>query len=227
MGSRRQAESTRRAALSLAEEAGDAAQMGWAYEMRAWYALTQGDYRGAITAAETGQQVAPNTTAAVQLAAQQAKGWARLGDRRQVEVALDRGRALLESLPYPEDLDNHFVVDPSKFDFYAMDCYRVVGENDLASVYAREVIRTSTDMDGSLRKPMRAAEAKVTLAVAAARSGDLDTAVALGADALTGDRKSLPSLVLVSRELAQVLGERYPEERESVEYGERLRTLAT
>lgn len=227
MGSRRQAESTRRAALSLAEEAGDAGQMGWAYEMRAWFALTQGDYRGAIAAAEAGQQVAPNTRAAVQLAAQQAKGWARLGDRRQVEVALDRGRSLLESLPYPEDLDNHFIVDPAKFDFYAMDCYRVVGENDLASVYAREVIRSSTDMDGSARKPMRIAEAKVTLGVVAARSGELDTATALGTDALSGDRKSLPSLVLASRELVQVLNERYPGDSESAEYMERLRGLST
>lgn len=226
MGSRRQAESTRRAALSLAEEAGDAAQMGWAYEMRAWYSLTQGDYRGAIEAAEAGQKVAPNTRAAVQLAAQQAKGWARIGDRRQVEVALERGRSLLESLPYPDDPDNHFVVDPAKFDFYAMDCYRVVAENDLAAVYAREVIRSSTDMDGSARKPMRIAEAKVTLGVVAARSGDLDTAVAFGTDALVGDRKSLPSLVLASRELVQVLDRRYPDEPESAEYAERLRTLS-
>ena len=226
MGSRRQAESTRRAALSLAEEAGDANQMGWAYEMRAWFALTQGDYRGAIAAAEAGQQVAPNTRAAVQLAAQQAKGWARLGDRRQVEVALDKGRSLLESLPYPDDLDNHFVVDPAKFDFYAMDCYRVVGENDLAKVYAQEVIRSSTDIDGSARKPMRIAEAKVTLGVVAARSGELDTATALGTDALLGDRKSLPSLVLASRELVQVLSERYPNEPESAEYLERLRALS-
>jgi hypothetical protein len=37
---------------------------------------------------------------------------------------------LLESLPYPENLDHHFVVDPGKFDFYAMDCYRLVGAYD-------------------------------------------------------------------------------------------------
>ncbi len=46
----------------------------------------------------------------------------RFGDSRQVEVAQDKGRRLLESLPYPENLDNHFVVDPMTFDFYAMDC---------------------------------------------------------------------------------------------------------
>ena len=87
------AESTRRAALSLGEESGDGEVIGWAHEMRAWFALTMGDYRGVIRAAEAGEAQAPGTRAAVQLAAQRAKAWARIGDRRQVEVALDQGRA--------------------------------------------------------------------------------------------------------------------------------------
>ena len=68
----------------------------------------------------------PRHPVAVQLAAQAAKAWARIGDRRQTEVALDRGRRLLDSLPYPDNIDNHFVVNPTKFDFYAMDCYRML-----------------------------------------------------------------------------------------------------
>jgi hypothetical protein len=47
------------------------------------------------------------------------KAWARLGDRRQTEVALDQGRSILAWPPYR---DNHFMVDPAKFDLYAMDC---------------------------------------------------------------------------------------------------------
>ncbi|MEV8204371.1 hypothetical protein [Streptomyces sp. NPDC079189] len=35
-------------------------------------------------------------------------------------------------MPYPENLDHHFVVDPAKFDFYAMDCYRLLGEDRFA-----------------------------------------------------------------------------------------------
>src|SRR5918911_246587 len=118
--------------------------------------------------------------------------WARIGDRRQVEVALDTGRRILESLPYPENLDNHFVVDPAKFDFYAMDCYRIVGEDQLADLAAHEVIRSSTDFDGTLRKPMRVAEAEITLGVLAARNGEPEQAVDYGRRALTGERKSLP-----------------------------------
>ncbi len=62
-----------------------------------------------------------------------------MGDRRQTEVALDKGRSLLDTLPYPENLDHHFVVDPTKFDYYAMDCYRIVGANSMAEHLAEEV----------------------------------------------------------------------------------------
>ncbi|WP_406506867.1 hypothetical protein [Streptomyces sp. NBC_01602] len=126
------------------------------------------------------------------LAAQEAKGWARLGDRRQTEVALDRGRKLLEGMPYPENLDHHFVVDPAKFDFYAMDCYRLLGEDRFAENLAHEVIRAGTDFDGSERSPMRMAEARITLGVVAARQGDLDQAVNYGEWALKATASLCP-----------------------------------
>jgi hypothetical protein len=114
---------------------------------------------------------------AVQLFAQEAKAWARIGDHRQTEVALDKGRRLLESLPYPENLEHHFVVDPTKFDFYAMDCYRTLAHNKVAETLAKEVIQASTDFDGRERAPMRLAEARITLSVVRAREGDLEGAV--------------------------------------------------
>ena len=46
-----------------------------------------------------------------------------MGNHRHVVRAPENGRVLLGSLPYPERPDNHLVVDPDKFDFYAMDCY--------------------------------------------------------------------------------------------------------
>ncbi|MGP4014236.1 XRE family transcriptional regulator, partial [Streptomyces sp. 4N124] len=110
MGDRAAAESTRRAVLSLANEAENTEVGGWAHEMRAWFALTTGDYHGIIAASQAGTEIAPNHGVAVQLAAHEAKGWARLGDRRKTEVALDRGRKLLEGMPYPDNLDHHFVV---------------------------------------------------------------------------------------------------------------------
>ncbi|MCX5121241.1 XRE family transcriptional regulator [Micromonospora sp. NBC_00362] len=225
MGRRTEAEATRRAALQLGEESGDVNVIGWAQEMRAWYALTAGDFRGVVAAAEAGEAAAPRQSVAVQLAAQRAKAWARMGDRRQVELALDQGRRILEGLPYPENLDHHFVVDPAKFDFYAMDCYRIVGENGLAEVYADEVIRSSTDSSGTVRKPMRVAEAQITLGVVAARAGDLDRAVDLGRQALSGNRRSLPSLAMVATDLSSVLAKQYPDAPETRDFADELRAV--
>ncbi len=231
MGQRQAAEATRRAALSLGEEGENAEIVAWAHEMRAWFNLTQGDYRGVIAACETGQATAPHHSVTVQLAAQKAKAWARIGerngDRRQVEVALEQGRSMLEALPYPENLDHHFVVDPAKFDFYAMDCYRLVGENRLAKACAEEVIRASTDANGLQRKPMRIAEAQVTLAVVAAREGELGQAIEYGELALRGERKSLPSLIMTEQELGKSIAERYRTEPSAVEYLDYIRTLSS
>ena len=74
-------------------------------------------------------------------------------------------------MPYPDNLDHHFVVDPTKFDFYMMDCYRHLAEDRLAETLASEVIQASTDFDGTERAPMRLAEARITLGVVAARQG--------------------------------------------------------
>jgi len=225
-GNRAAAETTRQAALSLGIEAEHAEIQGWAHEIRAWMALTSGDYHGVVAAARSGMEAAPSHGVAVQLAAQEAKAWARIGDRRQTEVALDRGRRLLDVLPYPDNLDHHFVVDPTKFDFYAMDCYRMLEEDKLAETLAAEVIRSSTDFDGTERAPMRTAEARITLGVVAARQGDLEEAVGQGGQALAGTRKSLPSLVMVSRDLTRVLTARYPREQATSSYLEQLQAIA-
>jgi tetratricopeptide (TPR) repeat protein len=191
-----------------------------------WFALATGDYRGILAASQAGTEAAPSKGVAVQLAAHEAKGWARLGDRRQTEVALDRGRKLLEGMSYPENLDHHFVVDPAKFDFYAMDCYRLLGEDRFAKNLAEEVIRAGTDFDGAERAPMRMAEARVTLGVVAARQGDLDQAVNYGEWALKGDRQSLPSLLMVSRELAALVNRDFARESAGRDYLEHLNVLS-
>ncbi|GAA5119954.1 hypothetical protein [Haloechinothrix salitolerans] len=212
------AEATRSAAMQLGVESGSAHIVGWAHEMTAWFALTRGDYRKAIDAAQAGQASSPNQSVAVQLAAQEAKAWARMGDHRNVTHALERGRQLLERMPYPERPDNHFVVDPDKFDFYAMDCYRIVGENSLAAMHANEVVRKGTRPDGTEISPMRNAEARITLGVVAAREGDLEQAVSHGLNALSSSRQSRPSLTMVGSELDGTLRTRFGSEPETTEY---------
>ena len=90
-GKRQAADTTRQAALSLAKEAEHAEIVGWAHEIRAWINLTTCDYHVVIAAAQARTAAAPHHAVSVQLAAQEAKSWAQIGDRRQTEVALDRG----------------------------------------------------------------------------------------------------------------------------------------
>lgn len=225
-GATSQAESTRRSAAALGTEAGDQDVVGWSFEMSSWFALTRGDFGAVLAAAEAGIEAAGDRSVSVQLRGQQAKAWARIGDRRRVEVALDQGRVLLESLPYPEDPAHHFVVDPNKFDFYSMDVLRTVGEDRIADGLADEVLRSSTDWKGQVISPMRAAEAWVSKGIIAARSGDLEGAVEHGQNALEGDRKSLPSLAMVCQELGAVLRQHYADEQPAREYIDQLKALA-
>nr|WP_221761273.1 XRE family transcriptional regulator [Kibdelosporangium aridum] len=205
LGDAASAEATRRMALELGKDAGDPAILGWSHEMLAWFHLTTGNLRAVIPAAETGILAAASESVAVQLYGQQAKAYARMGDAEKVHEALERGSELLARLPYPERPDNHFVVDPDKWDFYAMDTYRIVGEDTLAKRNADEVIRRSVSAEGNIVAPMRKAEAELTLGVVAAREGAVDEAATLGIQALQGGRRSRPSLLMVANELDQEL----------------------
>lgn len=205
LGDARAAEATRRMALELGKESGQTGVVGWAHEMLAWFQLTSGNYRAVLSAADTGIVAAGSHSVAVQLHAQRAKAYARMGEPEQAHAALEHGRELLDRLPFPERPENHFVVDPDKYDFYAMDTYRVSGQDDLAARNAEEVIRRGVNPEGELATPMRTAEAQLTLAVVAARKGDPDEATALGLEALQGDKQSRPSLLHVARELSNEL----------------------
>lgn len=226
LGDARLAAVTRQHALSLGSEAGHAGIQGWAHEISAWQALTSGNYRGVLTAAQAGTAVAGDHGVTVQLAAQEAKALARMGQPRAALDALDRGRRLLEPRDYPTNIGNHFVVDPAKYDFYAMDVYRLLSSDDgAAEQLAREVLAAGTAWDGTERSIMRNAEARITLGTVAARQGDVDGAVEWGLKAIGADRKSLPSLLMVARDLTKAINEVAPDSSQGIEYAERLREL--
>jgi hypothetical protein len=226
MGQRAAAEATRVAARQLGEEGGNPEVVGWSFEMEAWFALTQQRYQAVLEAAISGQAAAPGGSAAIQLFGQQAKAYARLGNRKGVRDVLDQGRALLASRPAPSRPDHHFLVDPAKWDFYAMDAYRQAGDDERAAQHARMVLKLGTTPDGELA-PMRMAEARLTLAAVAAREGDLEQAVATGIGALNGPRKSLPSLLLVGGELGAELRDRFPNEPGTEDFHEALQAASS
>lgn len=218
------AERARQSAISLATDIGHAEILGWAAEVRSWMALTTGDLAGTVAATREGLAATSSHSVSVQLHAQQAKAWARLGDKARAHVALDSARELMASLPVPTNPRNHFEVDPVKVDFYAMDVWRLLGEDALAASAAETVRRTSTSPTGAALSPMRLAEAQMTDAAVRARGGDVDGAMRLAASALESDRRSLPSLLMVGSELAEEFDRIDP--RRSGDYRVHLADLA-
>ncbi|QNE22094.1 helix-turn-helix transcriptional regulator [Kribbella qitaiheensis] len=224
LGLRAAAESTRTAALQLGAEAGHAEISGWAHEMSAWFALTQGRLLDAIDSAEAGQAVAQQSSVHVQLIAQEAKARARLG-QSGLEPLLESGREILDRLPYPDRPDNHFKVDPAKWQYYAMDVHRLAGDDQLARQYATAVIQDNLAPDGTELSPMRIGESRIALAIVAARQGGLEEATTLGLTGLHGTRQSRPSLVMVAGELTHELTTRYPDEPLTHHFTEAARAL--
>ena len=216
LGMKAQAEASRVAALSMGTETGNGELVAWAHEMAAWFAVTRSDWSAAIEHAHAGR-AASGASVAVQLWAHQARALARLGDLTGVRHALDEGHHALGGLPPPGRPEHHFTIDPNKWDFYAMDCYRIVGDNDRAEQHAEVIIATGGD-----RWPMRAAIARFALGMVSARRGDLDGSLHHGRTGFSFERKSLPSLLANAKELHTELQARFPREAAVTEYKEQI-----
>lgn len=193
----------RKEGIQVAGQLNDSRLSAWGDEIASWIALTKGDLAQAIRAAQVGIDKAGDADVAAQLYAQQAKAYARLQDRHKTEVSLDNVRRILDNVELPENMRNHFAIDPTKANFYAMDAYRVVRHDDFANAMAETVIATSVTPDGEIISPMRYAEALLTHAVVAARAGEVGVATSLTEKALSIERQSAPSLLMVAREVAR------------------------
>ena len=99
MGHSEAAEESRDAAYQLGQAAEHQEIIAWTYEISAWFALVDRRYDDTVEHARAGLRVAPNTSAGVQLAVQEAKGWSRMGNAEEAERALQRGAIGLAHLP--------------------------------------------------------------------------------------------------------------------------------
>jgi hypothetical protein len=70
---------------------------------------------------------------------------------------------------------------------------------------------------------MRNAEARITLGVISAREGELELALDYGRQAIAGERLSVPSLLMVSGELATIVADRYPKDPGATDYLDQLK----
>jgi hypothetical protein len=223
LGEREQAEAVRQAAYQAGMQAGHGEIIAWSYELAAWFALTEGRYHDVTAYAQAGQRHAGLTNAMIQLVLQQARGQARLGERREVHASLDHGAKLLEQLPRPDHPENHFVFDHTKWIFYAATCYTWLGDDQPAEEHARELIAYHTRPDGTSNAPMRSAISHIDLGIIRARHGDLDQAVEHGTTALSYTRKTEASLLSHAADLDKLLSDRYPGERLADDFHDRYR----
>src|SRR6266487_4300809 len=224
MNEREAAETARAATLRFAREIGHSELIAWSYEMQAWFALTEGRYSDVTSIAKAAQTIGGENSAIVQLIMQEARGWARLGNRKAAESAIDRGHSLLEKLPainYPR----HFIYDRTKFPFYVASCYQWLGDDAKAERFAHQVISECEQNGTTERSPMRLAEVYITLGLVYAKRGDLDAAVEAGSRALTFERKSGPSLIIRAAELDKTIFEKFPNTRRAKEFDDQLRAV--
>jgi hypothetical protein len=115
---------------------------------------------------------------------QEARAWARLGDRKAAEEALARGLAAIERLPTPQHPEHHFVFDPDKFAYYASTAYAWLGMAAQTEKYASQVIGHNDDPRLRNFWPGRVRGAYLDLALALAKEGRIDEAGQLGTQAL-------------------------------------------
>ncbi len=187
LGDREAADVSRNAAFYLGRESGNIEIEAWAFETPAYITLFDGRARDAVDLCVAGQRVAPPTSwVFVALNMQEARAWARLGDRRAAEKALLRGTAALDRLPEPENPDNHFVFDRAKFAYYASTTYAWLGMPKHTERYAAQVIRNSGDPHSGHYWPGRMRGAHFDLGLALAKRGRPDEASNEGLQGFAG-----------------------------------------
>jgi hypothetical protein len=221
MGHSEAAEESRDAAFQLGHAAEHQEIIAWTFEISAWFALVDERYDDTVTQSQAGLLVAPNTSAGVQLAVQEARGWARIGDAEHTDRAFQRGAVSLAALPVPVHPEHHFVFDATKLSFYAGTCWAWLGRPDRAREHAEEVIAQCLAVPGQERWPVRLAHSRIDLGLVAVEEGDLEAACHLGELALASRRKAASTMGRV-QELDQALMALFPDTPEAGDFHDRF-----
>jgi transcriptional regulator with XRE-family HTH domain len=210
------ARESRRAAHDLGAEAGDRQIVAWGLEVRAWQAILAGRHEDAVKLCDAGRDLVDrDTSAAVQLTAQQARAEARLGRARETHAALDDAAGSCSRLPVPEHADHHFTFDPRKLTSYTATALAWLGDGERAEPFAREVI----ELRERVGRPRRLATARIDLALILAQQDRPEEACDLGQLALASGRLVV-SNIWRAAELDNALS-RYPDAPEVLDFHER------
>ncbi len=76
-----------------------------------------------------------------------------------------------------------------------MDCYRLIADDSLAEMHARDPCARRWRRTATVISPMRKVEAEIALGVPAARRRNMTQAIDYGDSALSISRCSLPSIL--------------------------------
>jgi len=210
------ARESRRAAHDLGVDAGDRQIVAWGLEVRAWQAILARRYEDAVKLCDAGRDLAGrDTSASVQLTAQQARAQARLGRARETHDALEQAAASCARLPTPEHPDHHFTFDPRKLTSYTATALAWLGDGERAEPFAREVI----DLRQRDGRPRRVATARIDLALILAQQNRPEEACDLGQLALASGRL-VQSNIWRAAELDDAPS-RYPDAPEVLTFHER------
>jgi tetratricopeptide (TPR) repeat protein len=197
--------------------------MAWTFELLAWFALMDRRYQDTVDYARAGLELAPSSSAGVQLAIQEARAWSRLGNQREAEQAMRHAGTALTRLPVPAHPEHHFVFDAAKLSFYAAMCYTWLGQVDRAEEHAQEVVARSLEVPGIVRWPTRLAIARLDLGLIAAQRGQADEAGQLGIVAL-GSGRVVASTLEWFAELDAVLLRDYGDAADAQDFHDRYVT---
>lgn len=177
-----------RTAAQLADHGEHPELSAWCLETEAWQAVTDGDYRRALTLSQGAQAVAPHDSSAyIQAIAQEGRAHARLGHTRETLNVLGRVEHLVAPLKVPDRPEHHYRYDPEKSNAYVATTLSWLGDPGAESI-ARQVLTQLESPTTGTPRPRRAATARLDLSLALIASSKPDEASGVTMQALTSGR---------------------------------------
>jgi tetratricopeptide (TPR) repeat protein len=193
-------------AWQLAEEAGEQQLGAWIRSIQAMVALYTRRFREAVRYADTGRELAAaGTTGSVQLPVLAARAHARLGNRRETELAIHQAEQAFGRLQASGQPESVFSVDEARVPFCAGTAY-VWLNPQRASGYSRRAIGLYDAAKSKRRWPANRALARLDLASALVQLGEPEEASHTGLEALAiFSERPVDSVMRRARELQVVL----------------------
>ncbi len=213
---------------TYADQAGHDELCGWAANAMATITMYPDPDSAARVAMKGATKVSTSHPLAVNLRAQAARAYARLGHREPCEKLFSEARQLHERLPTRAPilftLDTDTLASCAMTD-YPASAYLWLRDFETARTYGEAALAVHESASPNSRLPSREAVARLILATALVHLGTPDDAVALGSQALMSTRV-VTSVVARARDLDRALVSRYPRLACAREFHEQYRHVA-